>query len=154
MTLTRILLALLGVGLGGYGAVLLLDLPSVIIVRILVWAVVAAVVHDLVFAPVCVAIGLAGRRLIPLPWQSPVAVAGLCSAVLVLLAIPVFSRPGMRPDNPSVLDRDYPLGLTIALAVVWLCVPIYLLLRRLPIRQDEVVERQGADDVERQPPPV
>ena len=59
MTLTRILLALLGIGLGGYGAVLLLDLPSVIIVRILVWAVVAAVVHDLVFAPVCVAIVLA-----------------------------------------------------------------------------------------------
>lgn len=154
MTPTRILLALLGIGLGGYGAVLLLDLAPVIIMRILVWAVVAAVVHDLVFAPVCVAIGLAGRRLIPLPWQSPVAVAGLCSVVLVLLAIPVFSRPGMRPDNPSVLDRDYPLGLAIALAVVWLCVPGYLLLRRLPVRQDQMVDRQGADDVEPQPPPV
>ena len=154
MTPTRILLALLGIGLGGYGAVLLLDLAPVIIMRILVWAVVAAVVHDLVFAPVCMAIGLAGRRLIPLPWQSPVAVAGLCSVVLVLLAIPVFSRPGMRPDNPSVLDRDYPLGLAIALAVVWLCVPGYLLLRRLPVRQDQMVDRQGADDVEPQPPPV
>lgn len=150
----RILLALTGVGLGGYGAGLLLDNPPVIIMRILVWAVVAAVVHDLVFAPVCAAIGMAGRRLIPLPWQSPVAVAGLCSVVLVLLAIPVFSRPGMRPDNMSVLNRDYPLGLAVALAVVWLCVPAYLLLRRLPIRQDQVVDRQGADDIERQPPPV
>jgi len=74
--------------------------------------------------------------------------------VLVLLAIPVLSRPGMRPDNPSVLDRDYPLGLTVALAVVWFCVPVYVLLRRLPIRQNQVVDGQGADDVERQPPSV
>lgn len=159
MTAVRILLALAGIGLGSYGAVLLLDSPPVIIMRILVWAVVAAVVHDLVFAPVCVAIGLAGRRLIPLRWQSPVAVAGLCSAVLVLLAIPVFSRPGMRPDNPSVLDRDYPLGLAVALAVVWSCVPAYHVIRRIvqarsPVRQDQMVERQRADDVERQPPPV
>lgn len=92
--------------------------------------------------------------MIPLRWQSPFAVAGLCSVVLVLLAIPVFSRPGMRPDNPSVLDRDYPLGLAVALAVVWCCVPVYLLVRRLPVRQDQMVDRQGADDVERQPPPV
>ncbi|WP_370517656.1 hypothetical protein [Mycolicibacterium sp. P9-22] len=150
----RILLALAGVGLVGYGALLVLDNPPVIILRILMWAVVAAVVHDFVFAPLCAAIGMAGRRLIPLTWQSPVAVAGLCSVVLVLLAIPVFSRPGMRPDNPSVLDRDYPLGLTVALAVVWFCVPVYLLLRRLPIRQNQVVDGQGADDVERQPPSV
>lgn len=154
MTPARVLLALAGIGLCGYGLVLLLDNPPVIIVRIAVWAVVAAVVHDLIFAPVCAAVGVAGRRLIPLRWQSPVAVAGLCSVVLVLLAIPVFSRPGMRPDNPSVLDRDYPLGLTVALVVVWLCVPVYLLLRRLPIRQDQVVDGQGPDDVERQPPPV
>ncbi|KAA0118613.1 hypothetical protein CIW51_09165 [Mycolicibacterium sp. P9-22] len=154
MTPMRILLALAGVGLVGYGALLVLDNPPVIILRILMWAVVAAVVHDFVFAPLCAAIGMAGRRLIPLTWQSPVAVAGLCSVVLVLLAIPVFSRPGMRPDNPSVLDRDYPLGLTVALAVVWFCVPVYLLLRRLPIRQNQVVDGQGADDVERQPPSV
>lgn len=159
MTAVRIVLVLLGVGLGVYGAVLLLENPTAIIVRILIWAVVAAVVHDLVFAPVCAALGVAGRRLIPLPWQSPVAVAGLCSVVLVLLAIPVFRRPGMRPDNPSVLDRDYPLGLAVALAVVWLCVPIYYLATRAmaarsPVRQDQVVERQSADDVEGQPPPV
>lgn len=155
MTLVRIVLALAGIGLGGYGAVLLLENPTEVIVRILVWAVVAAVVHDLVFAPLCAAVGFAGRRLIPRSWQSPVAVAALCSVVLMLLAVPVFSRPGMRPDNPSVLDRDYPLGLGIALAVVWLCVPVYHLLRHwLPVRQDQVVDRQRADDVERQPPPV
>jgi len=154
VTPIRTLLALLCIGLGGSRVMLLKEHRPATDVRLVECAVVAAVVHDLVFAPVCAAIGWTGRRLIPLPWQSPVAVAGLCSVVLVLLAIPVFSRPGMRPDTPSVLDRDYPLGLAIALAVVWLCVPAYLLVRRLPVRQDQVVDHQGADDVERQPPSV
>jgi hypothetical protein len=150
----RIVLGVLGLALVGYGAVLLLDNPGPTLLRIAVWAAAGVLLHDFVFAPLVTALGYAGRRILPRSWWAPFAVAALVSTTLVLLAIPVFSRPGMRPDNPSVLDRDYPLGLTIALAVVWLCVPIYLLLRRLPIRQDEVVERQGADDVERQPPPV
>ncbi|MGV9797498.1 hypothetical protein ACWDTP_05500 [Mycobacterium sp. NPDC003449] len=155
MRALRILLALAGVAVGGYGAVLLWENPPVVIVRIAVWAAVGVVVHDLVFAPLCVAVGLAGRRLIPGPWRSPVAVAALCSVVLVLLAIPVYGKPGMRPDNLTVLDRDYPLGLAISLIVVWLCVPLYhLLARRLPVRQDQVVEQQRADDVESQPPAV
>lgn len=155
MTAMRVLLIAAGLALGGYGALLLWENPTVILVRILVWAVVAAIVHDLVFAPLCAALGVAGRRVLPVRWQSPVAVAALSSVVLGLLAVPVYSRPGMRPDNPTVLDRDYPLGLWIALAVVWACVPLYYLLRRwLPVRQDEVVHQQRADDVEREPPSV
>ncbi|WP_304115399.1 hypothetical protein [Mycolicibacterium bacteremicum] len=154
MTVIRVVLALLGVVLAGYGAVLLTDNPPVVISRILIWAVVAVVVHDLVFAPLCAAAGWAGARVLGVSWRSPVAVAALCSVVLLLLAVPVLGRPGLRPDNPSVLDRDYPLGLAIALAVVWLSVPVYHLLRRLPVRQDQMVDGQRADDVERQPPAV
>jgi hypothetical protein len=155
MTALRIVLIVIGVALGAYGAVLLWDNSSTVLVRIAVWALVAVVVHDFVFAPLCAVIGLAGRPLIPVRWRSPVAVAALCSIVLVLLAIPVYSRPGLRPDNPTVLDRNYPLGFWIAQAVVWACVPLYYLLARwLPVRQDQVVDRQGAGDVERQPPSV
>ena len=155
MTALRMGLIVIGVALGAYGAVLLWDNSSTVLVRIAVWALVAVVVHDFVFAPLCAVIGLAGRPLIPVRWRSPVAVAALCSIVLVLLAIPVYSRPGLRPDNPTVLDRNYPLGFWIAQAVVWVCVPLYYLLARwLPVRQDQVVDRQGAGDVERQPPSV
>jgi hypothetical protein len=151
----RVVLVVVGVLFGLYGAVLLWDNPPVIIMRILVWALVGVVLHDLVFAPLCVALGFAGRRLIPGKWWPPVAVAALCSVVLVFLAIPVYGKPGLRPDNVTVLDRNYPLGLWISLAVVWACVPLYYLaLRLLPVRQDEVVQQQGTDDVERQPPTV
>jgi hypothetical protein len=56
-------------------------------------------------------------------------VAAFCSVVLVFLAIPVYGKPGMRPDNMTVLDRNYPLGLWISLAIVWACVPLYFLTR-------------------------
>jgi hypothetical protein len=151
----RFVLIALGVAIGAYGAVLLWENPPVIIIRILVWALVGVVLHDAVFAPVCVALGFVGRRLIPGKWWAPIALAAFCSALLAFLAAPVYDKPGMRPDNMTVLDRNYPLGLSISLAIVWMCVLIYLLaVRLLPIRQDEVVEQQRPDDIERQPPPL
>ena len=130
----RVMLVALGVIVAGYGAVLLWENPPVIIMRILVWAVVGVVLHDLVFAPVCVALGFAGRRLIQGRWWPPIAVAALCSVVLVFLAIPVYGKPGTRPDNMTVLDRNYPLGLWLSLAIVWACVPVYYVVARLRSR--------------------
>ncbi|ART68091.1 hypothetical protein BTO20_05355 [Mycobacterium dioxanotrophicus] len=154
MTATRVLLAVAGIALGGYGALLVWQNPPVIIVRIVVWALVAVVVHDFVFAPLCAAAGWVGHRLIPAGSRSPIAVAVLCSVMLVLLAVPVYGRPGMRPDNMTVLDRDYPLGLAVSLGVVWLSVLVYGLCKRLsPVGQDDMVEHERADHVDRQPEP-
>src|SRR5258708_11571992 len=126
----------IGVGLvlGGYGAVLVWENPPVIIMRIVVWAVVGVVLHDAVFAPLCVALGFAGRRLIPGKWWQAIGVATFCSVVLAFLAIPVYGKPGMRPDNMTVLDRNYPLGLWLSLAVLWACVLLYYLAARLRMR--------------------
>ena len=183
MTAVRVILIGVGLVFGGYGAVLVWENPPVITMRIVVWALVGVVLHDAVFAPLCVALGFAGRRLIPRKLWPPIGVAAFCSVVLVFLAIPVYGKPGMRPDNMTVLDRNYSLGLCISLAIVWACVPLYYLpkavrrrpsagrgvgplhgptveigdnlghgTQKLPVRQDEVVEQQRADDVERQPP--
>lgn len=155
MTAARAMLVFAGVALGAYGGLLLWDNPPVVLMRILIWALIAALVHDFVFAPLCAALGFAGARLVPVRWRAPVAVAALCSVVLALLAIPVYGKPGLRPDNPTVLDRDYAVGLWVALAAVWVCVPLFsLVARRLPVRQDQMVHGQRADDVERQPPAV
>lgn len=155
MTAIRVLLVVVGVAAVGYGALLLWDNPFEVIVAIAVWAGAGVVLHDFVFAPVCAAFGYAGRRLIRGRWWTPVAVAGLLAVTLVLLAVPVFERPGAHADNPTVLDRDYPLGLWISLAAVWACVPLYYLVARvLPVSQNEVVEQQCPDDVGGQPPAV
>jgi hypothetical protein len=155
VTAVRVILVGVGLVIGGYGAVLVWENPPVIIIRIVVWALIGVVLHDAVFAPLCVALGFAGRPLIPGKWWAPITLAAFCSVVLAFLAIPVYGKPGMRPDNMTVLDRNYPLGLAISLAIVWMCVLVYLLTTRLlPVRQDEVVEQESAGDVERQPPTV
>jgi hypothetical protein len=141
VTAVRIALVVLGVVIGAYGAALVWENPPVIIMRIVVWALVGVVLHDAVFAPVCVALGFAGRRLIPGRWWAPIVVAAFCSIVLVFLAVPVYGKPGMRPDNMTVLDRDYPLGLWISLAVVWTCVPLYYLSNAVHRRM-----RAGSED--------
>lgn len=142
MTAVRVLLLSAGLVLAGYGGLLLWENPTVILIRIAVWALVALILHDFVFAPLCAVLGFAGRRWIPQHWQAPIGVAALCAVVLGLLAVPVFSRPGMRPDNHTVLDRDYPLGLALSLAFVAVSLLWYLLSTRLlPVRQDQVVEQ-------------
>jgi len=48
----------------------------------------------------------------------------------------VLDKPGMRPDNRTVLDRNYHARLWISLAIVWACVPLYLVaMRLLPVRR-------------------
>ena len=155
MTALRVVLGLIGLGLVGYGGVLLWDNPNVVLIRIAMWAAAAVVLHDFVFAPLCAAVGFAGRRWLPRRLHVPVGIAALCAVVLGLLAVPVFDKPGRRPDNHTVLDRDYHLGLWLSLAVVALGLLGYLLARKLlPVRQDDVVEQQRACHVDAEPPTV
>ncbi|MEH3143116.1 MAG: hypothetical protein PGN37_23745 [Mycobacterium kyogaense] len=135
MTVLRAVLIAAGVALAAYGALLLVDDPPEVLLRIAIWAAAGVILHDFVFAPVCAALGFAGRRLVPAGWRAPVAVAALCSVVLALLAVPVYDKPGMRPDNMTVLDRDYVPGFWIALAVIWACVPLYVLGQRVLARR-------------------
>lgn len=155
MTLLRWLIGFGGVVIAGYGVLLVAHQPPVVIMRIAVWALVAVVLHDFVFAPASAVLGFAGRRLIPASRRAPLAVAALCSVVLVLLAVPVYGKPGLRPDNLTVLDRDFPLGLWVSLGAVWLAVLVYfLLVRLLPIGQDHMVEHQRAQNIDGEPPSV
>lgn len=155
MTAIRGLLITAGLALGIYGAVLLWDNPRHVLIRIAVWAVAGVLLHDAVFAPACVALGFAGRRILPRSSWAPVMVAALCTAVVVLLAIPVYDKPGLQPDNSSVLDRNYHQGVWVSLAVVWGAALLYLLVNRLlPVGENQMVEQQRAGRVDAEPPSV
>jgi hypothetical protein len=155
VTATRALLLLVGLAVGAYGAVLLWDNSLEVIIRIVAWSLIGVLLHDAVFAPLCLAVGFAGRRILPHRWWTPVLVAGLLTVVLVALAIPVYNKPGQHLDNLTVLDRNYQAGFWIALAVVWGAALLYLVGDRLlPVRQNQVVQQQSADHVDAQPPSV
>ena len=134
-------LVAMGVAIGGYGAWQLWEFPTDALLRIAVWAAAGVIIHDFVFAPLTAALGYTSRRLIKGRWWPPVAVAAMCSITLVLLAIPVFDTPGAKPDNPSVLDRDDPLGLGVSLALVWASVPLWYAISALSRRRRGATHR-------------
>lgn len=147
MTAVRAILMLAGLASLGYGGLLLwTDNPWPIIVRIGIWAAAGVVLHDFVFAPVCVAIGATGRRLLPMRWQGPVAIAALLTVTLLLLSIPVYDKPGARPDNATVLDRDYHQGLWIVVLVVWIGAATWIASRTVAERRRTAADGVGAPD--------
>jgi hypothetical protein len=88
------------------------------------------VLHDGVVAPVVGVVGLVISRRVGLFWRTPVRVGVAISGVLTLLAVPALWRTYAGQANPGLDDRNYGLGLLIALAVVWLGVLAGGLIRR------------------------
>jgi hypothetical protein len=128
---TRILLVLVGAAAIGYGLVGVLRTASAS--HPVRWAadlVGASLVHDLLLVPVVLLLVVAGRRWLPASWRVPTAVFLAVGGCLVLISVPVLRRPGARPDNPTLLPRDYPFGLAVAL----LAVAVAVVLGTLAIR--------------------
>jgi hypothetical protein len=88
------------------------------------WLVGTALVNDLLLVPLVLVVGAVGRHLTP-PRAWPAVRAGLLvSGVLCLVSWPFLRGWGRDPTNPSLLARDYGLGLLVAQAVVWLLVAL------------------------------
>lgn len=133
MRTLRILMALAGLGALGYGAYLCWGFAqhNLVGVRATVeYLVGGPIVHDAVVAPFVGVIGLfIGRRLAK-PWRTPVRVGSALSGVLGLISVPAIWRANAGLPNPGLDDRNYPLGLLVALAVIWLSVLVIGLLNR------------------------
>ena len=101
------------------------------------WVVGSALVHDLVLAPVVLAVGHAARRTTPATAWPAVRWALLTTGVLALVAWPLVRGYGRNPTVPSLLPRNYGAGLAVAVGVVWLLAATWALvaLVRSPGRQ-------------------
>jgi hypothetical protein len=133
---TRILLVLLGGAAIGYGMVgVLRTAADSHPVRWALDLVAASLVHDLLLVPVVLLLVAAGRHWLPASWRVPAAVFLVVGGTLTLIAVPVLGRPGARPDNQTLLPRDYPVGLAVALAVVAVAVVLGTLLVRTSRRR-------------------
>ncbi|MEU8900497.1 hypothetical protein AB0C65_31855 [Nocardia sp. NPDC048505] len=129
MIVIRILLVLGGIWLGWYGIDLLLAQNSTDLLSTGRWFLGGIIVHDAVLAPLCAVVAVAARRLLPPRFWPTVAWAAICTLTLTLVALPVLGRSGAVAMNPTVLDRDYPLGFLLAVAVVWLVAGLDLVRR-------------------------
>jgi hypothetical protein len=119
MTVVRVVLGAVGVLVGLYGAWLLLDRTGTDqLVSAVVWLGGGVALHDAVLAPVVVVAGVLVARLLPPALRAPLAVVGVVVGSVTLLAVPVIGGFGRRPDNPTLLDRDYAAGWLVVVAVV------------------------------------
>lgn len=119
MRAARLLLGALGVAVATYGAWLLLERQEGAQVReVAVWFVVGVLVHDLVLAPLAVAVGWALPRVLPRAALAPVVAGGVVLVTVTLATVPVLGRFGALPDNPTLLDRPYLAGWSVLAGLV------------------------------------
>jgi hypothetical protein len=83
------------------------------------WVVASDLAHDLLVAPVVVAVGWLAGRLLPRPLRAPVRWAMATTAILCLVAWPYVRGYGRNPTVPSLLDRNYATGLAAYVGAVW-----------------------------------
>ncbi|MEV0029605.1 hypothetical protein [Nocardia sp. NPDC050793] len=122
MTIVRTLLALTGAALLWYAITLLLDFGTQDLISIALWFAAGILLHDAVLAPLSAIVGLSARRILPRPWWAAAACGAVCTVTLMLIATPVLGRGHAVPANPTILDRNYPIGLAILLTIIWLLV--------------------------------
>lgn len=121
----RVVVGLIGIGVLAVGAHKFFALPDR--ESILKWAIVPAIIHDLLVAPAVCLLGWAAGRLLPTWTRVPLLAGTLVTAGLVLVSLSVLGKHGASPLNPSLDNRDYGLGLAVVLALVWGGVTMWLL---------------------------
>lgn len=112
----RWLLGIVGVLLGLYGGWLLLRRGHDLL-NVAEWLAGGVILHDAALAGLTLAIAAIGLRLAPAPARAPLTVGFIVLGSVTLLAIPVLGRFGARPDNSTLLDRDYTAGWLVLLAL-------------------------------------
>jgi hypothetical protein len=140
MRAARLLLLLLGTSAVAYGGWLLY--PQ--IATTVPWLVGGPLLHDALVAPLVALTGLTLSRLVTDQVRRAWITAGLAAtATLLLIAVPLTWQPAHAPPNPGLRDRDYPLELTAALAVLWTVIMIILIVVRVLTRR---AADRSADD--------
>lgn len=96
------------------------------------WIIGADLAHDLVLAPIAIAVGWVVGRLAPGWARAPIQAGLVATGVLLLVAWAPLRGYGraLVPDNPSVQPLDYRSALATVLAAVWIGVGLWAVARR------------------------
>ncbi|QWC84944.1 hypothetical protein KLP28_15575 [Nocardioidaceae bacterium] len=108
----------IGVLVGVYGAALMLQLAGSTLVGVAKWLVAGVILHDFVLAPLTVGAWWLARRYLPAVVSGPLAGGVVVLGSITIMAIPVLVQWRVVPSNPSLLDRDYSMGLLIVAGIV------------------------------------
>lgn len=119
MLLVRTALAGIGALVLAYGVWLMVHWQSTRqLVQVIEWAAAGVVIHDGVLAPLAVGVGWLLRRRGPRRLAAPVGIALMLAATTTASGFAVLTRSHGGGANHTLLDRNYPLGLLVALAII------------------------------------
>ena len=106
--------------------------PSVLVQ----WVVGADLVHDLIVAPLVVAVGWAVTRTVPLVVRVPIQLGLVATGVVLVVGWAPLRGYGRAtvPDNPSVQPLDYSTAVLTVLAAVWIVVAVWIAIRLVRAR--------------------
>ncbi|HEX2894751.1 MAG TPA: hypothetical protein VHO29_12195 [Marmoricola sp.] len=124
----RVVMGALGLATAGLGVSRLLELGPANLVATVLWLAAGVVLHDGLLAPLTVALGVLVARAARLP--APVLTGLVVLGSVTVVAVPVLGRFGARPDNPTLLDRNYVLGWLGLATLTVLCCGIVAVVRR------------------------
>ena len=117
---TRLAIGVLGLVMGAFGALRFLQLDSPDMVDAVLWLAAGVVVHDGVIAPLTIALTVLATRVVPSKARVRVTVGLVVLATVTVSAVPVLGKLGERPDNPTLLDRNYLVGWLVFAVLVLL----------------------------------
>jgi len=93
-----------------------------------VWLGGGLLLHDLLLAPLVIAVVWAVGTVFPSGLRAPVRAGILGSALVVAIGWPALRGYGNRPDNRTIHPLDYSTAVLTAIALVWLLVAAWMLI--------------------------
>ena len=119
MKIWRIVLAVVGVGVGTYGIFqLLTQLPWQTLVLLALWLIGALIIHDGLLSPAVIGVGAALRRYVPDRGRRYLQFGLIMAAMVTVIAVPMIYRANTQPPAKALLLQDFGINLTVLLAAI------------------------------------
>ena len=119
MKIWRIVLAVLGVGVGTYGIFqLLTQLPWQTLALLALWLIGALIIHDGLLSPAVIGVGAALRRYVPDRGRRYLQFGLIMAAMVTVIAVPMIYRANTQPPAKALLLQDFGINLTVLLAAI------------------------------------
>lgn len=128
-------LLLLGASTVAWGGILMLQLlldRTAPLLGVGGWWLGGPLIVDLIAVPAVVVVGVTIGRVVPSGWRRYVASASALTVLVTLVAFPFLTGLGRRPDNPSLLDRNYWAGYLAVVGLVWAAPLLVRLSKAIP----------------------
>lgn len=119
MKIWRIILAVVGIGIGTYGiSQLLTQIPRQTLALLALWLIGALIIHDGLLSPAVVGVGAALRRYVPDRGRRYLQFGLIMAAIVTVIAVPMIYRAHTQPPAKALLLQDFGINLTVLLAAI------------------------------------